>query len=117
MSGSRSAKVEPARQRSFEEAKAGVETALRAERLQKALAAKADALAAELRAGKPIEDVAKTAGAEVEHANEVKRAPQSAARQRRHRRDLRHADAWRRLRRGRGRPAGVLRQECDDADL
>lgn len=68
------AKVEPARQRSFEEAKAGVETELRAERLQKALGAKAEALAAELRAGKPIEAVAKTAGVEVEHANEVKRA-------------------------------------------
>ncbi|MBY6241464.1 peptidylprolyl isomerase [Methylosinus sp. Sm6] len=72
------AKVEPARQRSFEEAKPSVETAVREERLQKALAAKADALAAELRGGKPIAEVAKSAGAEVRRANEVKRAPNPA---------------------------------------
>jgi peptidyl-prolyl cis-trans isomerase D len=68
------AKVEPARQRSFEEARPAVEAAVRAERLQKALIAKADGLAAELRGGKPIEEVAKAAGVEVAHANEVKRA-------------------------------------------
>ena len=59
------AKVEPARQRSFEEVKELVDRRLRGERLQKALADKADALAAELRAGKSIEDVAKSVGAEV----------------------------------------------------
>jgi peptidyl-prolyl cis-trans isomerase D len=72
------AKVEPARQRSFEEAKQSVETAVREERLQKALAAKADALAAELRAGKPIAEVAKSIGAEPQRANDVKRAQNPA---------------------------------------
>lgn len=67
--------VEAARQRSFDEVKQAVETALRAEKLQKALADKAEALTAELRAGKPIDEVAKANGAEVKHANEVKRAP------------------------------------------
>jgi peptidyl-prolyl cis-trans isomerase D len=67
--------VEPARQRSFDEVKANVEAALRAEKLQKALAEKADALTAELRAGKPLEEVAKANGAEPKRVNEVKRAP------------------------------------------
>lgn len=69
------AKVEPARQRSFDEVKEAVETALRGEKQQKALTERADALTAELRGGKAIEDVAKGAGAEVRHVSDVKRAP------------------------------------------
>lgn len=69
------AKVEPARQRSFDEVKEAVETALRAEKQQKALTERAEALTAELRAGKTLEDVAKGAGAAPKHVNEVKRAP------------------------------------------
>ena len=69
------AKVEAARQRSFAEVKEAVEAALRAEKQQKALTERADALTAELRAGNAIEDVAKGAGAETRHVNEVKRAP------------------------------------------
>lgn len=69
------AKVEPARQRSFAEVKEAVETALRGEKQQKALTERAEALTAELRAGKAIEDVAKGAGAETRHLSDVKRAP------------------------------------------
>lgn len=69
------AKVEPARQRSYDEVKGAVEAALRAEKLQKALADRAEALTAELRAGKTIEDVAKMNGVEMKHVSEVKRAP------------------------------------------
>ncbi|WP_036291272.1 SurA N-terminal domain-containing protein [Methylosinus sp. PW1] len=69
------AKVEPARQRSFDEVKEAVETALRGEKQQKALTERAEALTAELRGGKAIEDVAKGAGAEVRHVSDVKRAP------------------------------------------
>ncbi|BBU63045.1 peptidylprolyl isomerase [Methylosinus sp. C49] len=69
------AKVEPARQRSFDEVKEAVETALRGEKQQKALTERAEALTTELRGGKAIEDVAKGAGAEVRHVGDVKRAP------------------------------------------
>lgn len=67
--------VEPARQRSFEEVKDSVETALRAEKLQKALTDKAGTLTDGLRAGKSIDDLAKESGAEIKHATGVKRAP------------------------------------------
>lgn len=71
------AAVEPARQRGFEEVKDAVAAALRAEKLQKALTEKADALTDKLRAGKTIDDLARENGAEVKHASDVKRAPHS----------------------------------------
>ncbi len=72
------AAVEPARQRSFDEVKDAVEAALRADKLQKALADKATELTDKLRAGKSIDDLAKETGAEVKHASDVKRAPHAA---------------------------------------
>jgi peptidyl-prolyl cis-trans isomerase D len=69
------AAVEPARQRSFEEVKDAVEAAVKTEKLQKALQAKADELIEKLRAGASLEDIAKENGAKLERANGVKRAP------------------------------------------
>lgn len=66
--------VEPARQRSFEEVKDAAAVALRADNLQKALAAKATDLTEKLGAGKSLEDIAKDLGLKVEHAGDVKRA-------------------------------------------
>ncbi|PWB81774.1 MAG: peptidylprolyl isomerase, partial [Methylocystaceae bacterium] len=66
--------VEPARQRTFDEVKDAVETALRAEKLQKALADKAKELTDRLQAGKTIDDLAKELGLTVAHAADVKRA-------------------------------------------
>jgi peptidyl-prolyl cis-trans isomerase D len=66
--------VEPARQKTFEEVKAAVAEAMRAENAQKALAAKADEIVAQVKAGKSIDDAAKSVGAEVKRVTDVKRA-------------------------------------------
>lgn len=68
------AAVEPARQRTFDEVKDAVEAALRAEKLQGALAAKAKELTDSVQAGKSIDDLAKEFGVTVAHAADVKRA-------------------------------------------
>jgi peptidyl-prolyl cis-trans isomerase D len=69
------AAVEQARQQSFEEVKGAVEAALRSERLQKELAAKADEMTQKLREGKSIDDFGKELGVEIKRVTEVKRAP------------------------------------------
>jgi peptidyl-prolyl cis-trans isomerase D len=66
-------KVEPSHDRSFEEAKSEVEAQWRAEQVDKALAAKADDLVKQIRAGGAIADVAKSAGAEVKTAVDIHR--------------------------------------------
>jgi peptidyl-prolyl cis-trans isomerase D len=66
--------VEPARQKTFEEVKAAVAEAMRAENAQKALAAKADEIVAQVKAGKSLDDAAKSVGAEVKRVTDVKRA-------------------------------------------
>lgn len=67
--------IEPARQKSFDEVKGAVIEAMRAEAAQKALTDKAEEIAAKLRSGQPIDDLAKAYGAEVKRATDVKRAP------------------------------------------
>ncbi len=66
--------VEQARQKTFEEVKEMVVATMRGETAQKALAAKAEELAAKLRSGQPAEELAKANGVEVKRANDVKRA-------------------------------------------
>ncbi len=66
--------VEPARQKTFEEVKAAVAEALRAENAQKALSAKADEIVGAIKAGKSIDDAARAQGLDVKRATEVKRA-------------------------------------------
>ncbi len=68
--------VEQARQQSFDEVKGAVEAGLRADRLQKALAAKANDIVEKLQAGKSIDDYGKELGVEIKRATDVKRAPQ-----------------------------------------
>ena len=66
--------IEPARQKTFEEVKGAVADAMRAENAQKALGAKAEELVGKIKAGQPLDAVAKQAGAEVKRATDVKRA-------------------------------------------
>jgi peptidyl-prolyl cis-trans isomerase D len=68
------ADVEQARQRGFEEVKGEVEAALRREAEEKALNAKADALVEQMRAGKPIDNLAGELGLPLRHVTEVRRA-------------------------------------------
>jgi peptidyl-prolyl cis-trans isomerase D len=72
------AKVDPAHDLTFEEAKPEVEKQQRAEEIDKALAAKADDLVKQISGGGNIADVAKGAGAEVKTATEVHRAEQAS---------------------------------------
>ncbi len=66
-------KIEPSHDRTFEEAKPEVEAQWRAEQVDKALAARADDLVKQLRAGASIADVAKSVGAEVRTAVDIRR--------------------------------------------
>ena len=70
------AKVDPAHDLTFEQAKPEVEKQWRAEDIDKALAGKADDLVKQISAGGNIADVAKAAGAEVKTAADVHRAEQ-----------------------------------------
>jgi len=70
------AKVDPAHDLTFEEAKPEVEKQWRAEEVDKALAGKADDLVKQISAGGNIADVAKGAGAEMKTATDVHRAEQ-----------------------------------------
>ena len=71
------AKIEPAHDRSFDDAKAEVEAQWRAEEVDKALAAKSDDLVKQLRAGGTIADLAKGAGAEAKTAADIHRDDKS----------------------------------------
>jgi peptidyl-prolyl cis-trans isomerase D len=66
--------VEQARQQSFDEVKGEVEAAMRKEALEKALSAKAKELVEQLRAGKPIDNLAGELGLQIRRVTEVKRA-------------------------------------------
>ena len=66
-------KVDPSHERTFEEAKPQVEAQWRAEQIDKALAAKADDLVKQLRAGASFADVAKSAGAEPKAIADIRR--------------------------------------------
>jgi peptidyl-prolyl cis-trans isomerase D len=72
------AKVDPAHDLTFDEAKPEVEKQWRAEEVDKALAGKADDFVKQIGAGGNIADVAKAAGAEVKTATDVHRAEQGA---------------------------------------
>jgi peptidyl-prolyl cis-trans isomerase D len=71
-------KVDPAHDRTFEESKAEVEKAWRAEETDKALAAKTDDLLKQLKAGASLADVAKSAAAEAKSAVDVHRDERTA---------------------------------------
>ena len=66
-------KIEPSHERTFEEAKPEVEAQWRAEQVDKALAAKADDLARQLRTGASVADVAKSVGASVKTVADIRR--------------------------------------------
>ena len=66
-------KVEPAHDRTFEEAKPEVEAQWRAEQVDKALAAKADDLVKQIRSGASVADVAKSVGAGAKSAPDIQR--------------------------------------------
>jgi peptidyl-prolyl cis-trans isomerase D len=66
-------KVDPSHERSFDEAKPQVEAQWRAEQIDKALAAKADDLVKQLRAGASFADVAKSVGAQVKPVADIHR--------------------------------------------
>ena len=66
-------KIEPAHDRTFEEAKPQVEAQWRAEQVDKALAAKADDLVKQIRSGASVASVAKSAGAEAKSAADIHR--------------------------------------------
>ncbi len=70
-------KIEPAHDRTFEEAKPEVEAQQRAEEIDKALAAKADDLVKQIRAGGTVADIAKSVGAEAKTAADVHRDDKS----------------------------------------
>ena len=70
------AKVDPAHDLTFEQAKPEVEKQWRAEEIDKALAGKADDLVKQISAGGSIADAAKGAGAEVKTATDVHRIEQ-----------------------------------------
>ena len=72
------AKIDPAHDLTFEEAKPEVEKQWRAEEIDKTLAGKADDLVKQISAGGKIADVAKSAGAEVKTATDVHRAEQGS---------------------------------------
>jgi peptidyl-prolyl cis-trans isomerase D len=65
--------VTPARERTLDEARAAVTAAFVANEKANALREKADALVKELRAGKTLEDAAKSVGAEVKQAWDLRR--------------------------------------------
>jgi peptidyl-prolyl cis-trans isomerase D len=69
--------VEQARQLSFDEVKGEVEAAMRKEALDKALSAKAKELVEQLRAGKPLDNLAGELGLQIRHVPGVKRASRS----------------------------------------
>jgi len=69
--------VEQARQQSFDEVKGEVQAAMRKEALEKALSAKAKELVEQLRAGKPIDNLAGEIGLQIRHVTGVKRANRS----------------------------------------
>ncbi len=71
------AKIEPAHDRSFNDAKAEVEAQWRAEEVDKALAAKSDDLVKQLRSGGTIADLAKSVGAEAKTAADIHRDDKS----------------------------------------
>lgn len=66
--------VEPARQKTFEEVKAAVAEAMRAESAQKALDAKASEIVAKIKGGQSIDDAAKALGLQAKRATDVRRA-------------------------------------------
>ena len=72
------AKIDPAHDLTFEEAKPDVEKQRRAEEIDKALAGRADDLVKQISAGGKIADVAKAAGAEVKTATDIHRAEQGS---------------------------------------
>ena len=70
-------KIDPSHDRSFDEAKAEVEAQWRADEIDKRLAAKADDLVKQVRAGGTIADVAKSLGAEAKTATDIHRDDKS----------------------------------------
>jgi len=66
-------KVDPAHDRTFEEAKPEVEAQWRAEQVDKALAARADDLVKQIRSDASVADVAKSVGAEAKSAADIHR--------------------------------------------
>jgi peptidyl-prolyl cis-trans isomerase D len=70
-------KIEPSHDRSFDDAKAEVEAQWRADEIAKALAAKADDLVKQLRAGGNVADIAKNVGAEAKTAADIHRDDKS----------------------------------------
>jgi peptidyl-prolyl cis-trans isomerase D len=72
------AKVDPAHDLTFEEAKPEVEKQWRAEEIDKALARKADDLVKQIGAGGSVAEAAKSEGAEVKSATDIHRAEQTS---------------------------------------
>ncbi len=70
-------KIDPAHDRTFEEAKPEVEAQWRAEQVDKALAAKADELVKQIRAGGSVAEAAKSVGAEPKSAADIHRDDKS----------------------------------------
>ena len=70
-------KIDPSHDRGFDEAKAEVEAQWRADEIDKGLAAKADDLVKQVRAGGTIADVAKSLGAEAKTATDIHRDDKS----------------------------------------
>jgi peptidyl-prolyl cis-trans isomerase D len=70
-------KIDPSHDRGFDEAKAEVEAQWRADEIDKRLAAKADDLVKQVRAGGTIADVAKSLGAEAKTATDTHRDDKS----------------------------------------
>jgi peptidyl-prolyl cis-trans isomerase D len=70
-------KIEPSHDRSFDDAKAEVEAQWRADEIAKALAAKADDLVKQLRAGGTVADIVKNVGAEAKTAADIHRDDKS----------------------------------------
>ncbi len=70
-------KVDPAHDRTFEESKSEVEKQWRAEQIDKALAARADDLLKQIRAGASVAEVAKSAGVEARTAIDIHRDEKS----------------------------------------
>jgi peptidyl-prolyl cis-trans isomerase D len=70
-------KIDPSHDRGFDEAKAEVEAQWRADEIDKRLAAKADDLVKQVRAGGTIADVAKSLGAEAKTATDIHRDDKS----------------------------------------
>jgi peptidyl-prolyl cis-trans isomerase D len=70
-------KIDPSHDRGFDEAKAEVEAQWRADEIDKRLAAKADDLVKQVRAGGTIADIAKSLGAEAKTATDIHRDDKS----------------------------------------